>query len=135
MGAKHLLNRLQMPNETAHQYVFVVIERCNRPHRLCRLFPRLPQGLSQSQQRPITGLNPCMMAQVVIDDTTLHDGFVSRMPHETFSTQNVMDPDFLDYFGVSYTPKTVNVNCLHILQRFHDCQAPCALIQSNCAQK
>ncbi len=28
--------------------------------------------------------------------------------------------DFLDYFGVSYTPETVNVNRLHILQRFHD---------------
>lgn len=28
--------------------------------------------------------------------------------------------DFLDYFGVSYTPEKVNVNRLHILQRFHD---------------
>ena len=28
--------------------------------------------------------------------------------------------DFLEYFGVGYDPKTVNVNRLHILQRFHD---------------
>lgn len=28
--------------------------------------------------------------------------------------------DFLDYFGVEHDPKIVNVNRLHILQRFHD---------------
>ncbi|MDR3632213.1 MAG: nitrogenase-stabilizing/protective protein NifW [Isosphaeraceae bacterium] len=28
--------------------------------------------------------------------------------------------EFLDYFEVPYDPKTVHVNRLHILQRFHD---------------
>jgi nitrogenase-stabilizing/protective protein len=28
--------------------------------------------------------------------------------------------DFLDYFGVRYEPAVVQVNRLHILQRFHD---------------
>ncbi|MBK5964410.1 nitrogen fixation protein NifW [Thiocystis minor] len=28
--------------------------------------------------------------------------------------------DFLDYFGISYEPAVVQVNRLHILQRFHD---------------
>ena len=28
--------------------------------------------------------------------------------------------DFLDYFGVPYEPAIVQVNRLHILQRFHD---------------
>ena len=28
--------------------------------------------------------------------------------------------DFLDYFGLDYLPEIVNVNRLHILQRFHD---------------
>ena len=28
--------------------------------------------------------------------------------------------DFLDYFGVAYDPAVVQVNRLHILQRFHD---------------
>ena len=28
--------------------------------------------------------------------------------------------DFLDYFSVPYTPSVVQVNRLHILQRFHD---------------
>lgn len=28
--------------------------------------------------------------------------------------------DFLDYFQLSYDPKVVQVNRLHILQRFHD---------------
>jgi nitrogenase-stabilizing/protective protein len=28
--------------------------------------------------------------------------------------------DFLDYFGVDYEPSVVQVNRLHILQRFHD---------------
>ncbi|MDD3608881.1 MAG: nitrogenase-stabilizing/protective protein NifW [Halothiobacillaceae bacterium] len=28
--------------------------------------------------------------------------------------------DFLDFFGVSYNPGVVQVNRLHILQRFHD---------------
>ncbi len=28
--------------------------------------------------------------------------------------------DFLDYFGISYDPGIVQVNRLHILQRFHD---------------
>jgi nitrogenase-stabilizing/protective protein len=28
--------------------------------------------------------------------------------------------DFLDYFAVSYDPAVVQVNRLHILQRFHD---------------
>jgi nitrogenase-stabilizing/protective protein len=28
--------------------------------------------------------------------------------------------DFLDYFGVAYKPAVVQVNRLHILQRFHD---------------
>lgn len=28
--------------------------------------------------------------------------------------------DFLDYFQISYEPKIVQVNRLHILQRFHD---------------
>jgi nitrogenase-stabilizing/protective protein len=28
--------------------------------------------------------------------------------------------DFLDYFAISYDPKVVQVNRLHILQRFHD---------------
>ncbi len=28
--------------------------------------------------------------------------------------------DFLDYFGVAYEPAVVQVNRLHILQRFHD---------------
>jgi nitrogenase-stabilizing/protective protein len=28
--------------------------------------------------------------------------------------------DFLDYFGVTYDPAVVQVNRLHILQRFHD---------------
>ena len=28
--------------------------------------------------------------------------------------------DFLDYFGVAYDPGIVQVNRLHILQRFHD---------------
>jgi nitrogenase-stabilizing/protective protein len=28
--------------------------------------------------------------------------------------------DFLDYFGIEYTPSVVHVNRLHILQRFHD---------------
>lgn len=28
--------------------------------------------------------------------------------------------DFLDYFGISYDPSVVQVNRLHILQRFHD---------------
>lgn len=28
--------------------------------------------------------------------------------------------DFLDYFGIAYDPKVVQVNRLHILQRFHD---------------
>lgn len=28
--------------------------------------------------------------------------------------------DFLDYFGISYDASVVNVNRLHILQRFHD---------------
>ena len=28
--------------------------------------------------------------------------------------------DFLDYFGIAYDPSVVQVNRLHILQRFHD---------------
>lgn len=28
--------------------------------------------------------------------------------------------DFLDYFGIAYDPAIVQVNRLHILQRFHD---------------
>ena len=28
--------------------------------------------------------------------------------------------DFLDYFGIEYEPAVVQVNRLHILQRFHD---------------
>ncbi|MBK1720848.1 nitrogenase-stabilizing/protective protein NifW [Thiocystis violacea] len=28
--------------------------------------------------------------------------------------------DFLDYFGIQYEPSIVQVNRLHILQRFHD---------------
>jgi len=28
--------------------------------------------------------------------------------------------DFLEYFGVAYVPSVVQVNRLHILQRFHD---------------
>ena len=28
--------------------------------------------------------------------------------------------DFLDYFGIPYDPQVVQVNRLHILQRFHD---------------
>lgn len=28
--------------------------------------------------------------------------------------------DFLDYFGIAFTPAVVHVNRLHILQRFHD---------------
>lgn len=28
--------------------------------------------------------------------------------------------DFLDYFGITYKPSVVQVNRLHILQRFHD---------------
>ena len=28
--------------------------------------------------------------------------------------------DFLDYFGICYAPSVVQVNRLHILQRFHD---------------
>jgi nitrogenase-stabilizing/protective protein len=28
--------------------------------------------------------------------------------------------DFLDYFGIAYEPSVVQVNRLHILQRFHD---------------
>lgn len=28
--------------------------------------------------------------------------------------------DFLDYFGIEYDPSMVQVNRLHILQRFHD---------------
>ena len=28
--------------------------------------------------------------------------------------------DFLEYFGVEYDPRVVQVNRLHILQRFHD---------------
>ena len=28
--------------------------------------------------------------------------------------------DFLDYFGIDYQPAVVQVNRLHILQRFHD---------------
>lgn len=28
--------------------------------------------------------------------------------------------DFLDFFGLEYDPKVVQVNRLHILQRFHD---------------
>ena len=28
--------------------------------------------------------------------------------------------DFLDYFGITYAPAIVDVNRLHILQRFHD---------------
>ena len=31
--------------------------------------------------------------------------------------------DFLDYFSVPYTPSVVQVNRLHILQRFHDYMA------------
>lgn len=50
-------NRLQIPNESVYQYVLVVIARCDGLHRLYRLFARLPQGLSQPQQRATTGLN------------------------------------------------------------------------------
>ena len=28
--------------------------------------------------------------------------------------------DFLDYFGIAFDPRVVQVNRLHILQRFHD---------------
>lgn len=28
--------------------------------------------------------------------------------------------DFLDYFGIDYVPSVVQINRLHILQRFHD---------------
>lgn len=28
--------------------------------------------------------------------------------------------DFLDYFGIEYEPQVVQVNRLHILQRYHD---------------
>ncbi|WP_006788617.1 nitrogenase-stabilizing/protective protein NifW [Thiorhodospira sibirica] len=40
--------------------------------------------------------------------------------------------EFLDYFGIAYDPALVQVNRLHILQRFHDYlnQAPIAAEQA-----
>jgi len=47
------------------------------------------------------------------------------MKNDVLSLDNDLDDlesaeDFLGYFGLDYVPEIVNVNRLHILQRFHD---------------
>lgn len=43
--------------------------------------------------------------------------------------------DFLDYFGIEYDPSVVQVNRLHILQRFHDYLAGIAEMPADAAER
>jgi len=43
--------------------------------------------------------------------------------------------DFLDYFGIAYEPSVVQVNRLHILQRFHDYIAKSVLPELESARR
>lgn len=43
--------------------------------------------------------------------------------------------DFLDYFGVEYDPTVVQVNRLHILQRFHDYVAGVGDLPTDAAER
>lgn len=48
--------------------------------------------------------------------------------------------EFLDYFGIAFDPAVVQVNRLHILQRFHDylaqiTAAPAATQYADCLQR
>ncbi len=43
--------------------------------------------------------------------------------------------DFLDYFGIEYEPSLVQVNRLHILQRFHDYLARTTLSEEESARR
>jgi nitrogenase-stabilizing/protective protein len=43
--------------------------------------------------------------------------------------------DFLDYFGIAYEPAVVQVNRLHILQRFHNYLAKTTLSEDETARR
>jgi nitrogenase-stabilizing/protective protein len=43
--------------------------------------------------------------------------------------------DFLDYFGIEYEPSVVQVNRLHILQRFHNYLAKAKLSEDETARR
>lgn len=47
------------------------------------------------------------------------------IPEEELTLEDALDElssaeDFLDYFGIPYDARTVQVNRLHIMQRYHD---------------
>ena len=50
------------------------------------------------------------MPQITFDSTPFDDALADLESAE----------DFLEFFGVPYSPSIVHVNRLHILQRFHD---------------
>ncbi|GEM_PF-354635 len=58
-----------------------------------------------------------------MDDLTLDDLTLDEALDELESAE-----DFLIYFGIDYEPRVVQVNRLHILQRFHDYIARAASI-------
>ncbi len=43
--------------------------------------------------------------------------------------------EFLEYFGIGYEPATVQVNRLHILQRFHDYIAQAAMPEEDAPRR
>lgn len=59
------------------------------------------------------------------DATTLQDDLADLVSAE----------DFLDYFAVPYDPHVVQVNRLHILQRFHDYLARAPLPEGDAGQR
>lgn len=69
------------------------------------------------------------MADLKISTPTLvesmPDSSLASTPDSIDSFEDALDDleaaeDFLDYFGVAFEPAIVQVNRLHILQRFHD---------------
>ncbi|HEX6735548.1 MAG TPA: nitrogenase-stabilizing/protective protein NifW, partial [Azonexus sp.] len=71
-----------------------------------------------------------MNFNIPMSSTPLNPPYHSPSPEEnsmedTLSLAEAMEDlvsaeDFLDYFAVPYEPSVVQVNRLHILQRFHD---------------